>query len=215
MTADEAVVRFGGRVHRSKSWQSWEKVPVNKEPVSYSLMTRILYDSTNLAWVGFFLKVRKKKKVCRSSCLCVCELPVSVLTFAGAFVRLQLHEVRAGTREGLVEVDETEVGARASTITGGTWVRSWKKKTHTKRQYHKSITIKSYFNGPLHQWNFKESECLYQPCQHSLFSHHCHGHWLQLSVNNSVRDLFSCLQLQDPVHFSCPHTTGINTAIDY
>lgn len=72
---------------------------------------------------GGFFKVRKKK-VCRCSCLCVCELPVSVLTFAGASVRLQLHEVRAGTGEGLVEVDETEVGARASTITRGTWVRS-------------------------------------------------------------------------------------------
>ena len=50
-------------------------------------------------------------------CLCV-------LTFAGSLVRLQLHEVRAGTGEGLVEVDETEVGARAFAVTGGTWVGS-------------------------------------------------------------------------------------------
>ncbi len=49
---------------------------------------------------------------------------VSVFTFTGAFVRLQLHEVRASTGEGLVEVDETEVGARAFTITGGTRVDS-------------------------------------------------------------------------------------------
>jgi len=35
--------------------------------------------------------------------------------------------VRAGTRESLVEVDETQMGARAFTITSGTRVRSWKK----------------------------------------------------------------------------------------
>lgn len=51
-------------------------------------------------------------------------LTVSVLTFASAFVRLQLHEVRAGTGEGLVEVNETEVGARTFTVTCGTRVRS-------------------------------------------------------------------------------------------
>lgn len=50
---------------------------------------------------------------------------LSTLTFAGASVRLQLHEVRAGTGEGLVEVDETKVGARPFTIRGGTWVWSW------------------------------------------------------------------------------------------
>lgn len=32
--------------------------------------------------------------------------------------------MRAGTGEGLVEVDETEVGARAFTVTGGARVRS-------------------------------------------------------------------------------------------
>lgn len=37
-----------------------------------------------------------------------------MLTFTGAFIRLQLHEVRAGAGEGLVEVNETEVGARAA-----------------------------------------------------------------------------------------------------
>lgn len=36
MTADEARVMFGGSVRRS---QAWEKIAVNKEPVSYSLMT--------------------------------------------------------------------------------------------------------------------------------------------------------------------------------
>lgn len=51
-------------------------------------------------------------------------LSVSVLTFTGAFVRLQLHEVRASTGEGLVEVDKTEVGAWASAINSGTRVRS-------------------------------------------------------------------------------------------
>lgn len=39
-----------------------------------------------------------------------------LLTFAGAFVRLQLHEVRTSAREGLVEVDEAEVGARAAAV---------------------------------------------------------------------------------------------------
>lgn len=34
-----------------------------------------------------------------------------MLTFTGAFIRLQLHEVGAGAGEGLVEVYETEVGA--------------------------------------------------------------------------------------------------------
>lgn len=33
------------------------------------------------------------------------------LTFTGALIGLQLHEVGAGAGEGLVEVDETEVGA--------------------------------------------------------------------------------------------------------
>lgn len=35
-------------------------------------------------------------------------------TLAGAFVRLQLHEVRTGAGEGLVEGDEAEVGAGAA-----------------------------------------------------------------------------------------------------
>lgn len=43
-----------------------------------------------------------------------------MLTFTGAFIGLQLHEVGAGAGEGLVEVDETEVGAG----TAGTWVGS-------------------------------------------------------------------------------------------
>lgn len=54
----------------------------------------------------------------------VCELPVCFLTFAGAFVRLKLHEVGAGTGKGLVEINEAEVGARVSIVTGYTWVRS-------------------------------------------------------------------------------------------
>lgn len=45
---------------------------------------------------------------------------VSILTFAGALVRLQLHEVRAGAGEGLVKVDETQVGAEGFTIGAGT-----------------------------------------------------------------------------------------------
>lgn len=58
----------------------------------------------------------KRKKGCRHGCGGIC---LSV-TFAGAFVGLQLHEVRASTGEGLVEVDETKMGTRA----GGTWVWS-------------------------------------------------------------------------------------------
>lgn len=46
------------------------------------------------------------------------------LTFAGAFVRLQLHEVRTSAGEGLVEVDEAEVGARAAAVHLGARVRS-------------------------------------------------------------------------------------------
>lgn len=43
-------------------------------------------------------------------------------TFAGAFVGLQLHEVRARAGEGLVEVDETEVRAGTFAVAGGTRV---------------------------------------------------------------------------------------------
>lgn len=68
-------------------------------------------------------------------------------------------------------------------------------------------------NGPLHQWTLKQTESaetdfVYQTCQHSLLPHHCHEHWLRLSINNSVRSLFSCLQLQDPVPLCYPHTLG-------
>lgn len=53
-----------------------------------------------------------------------CFPVTSFLTFAGAFVRLKLHEVGAGTGKGLVEINQAEVGARAFTITGHAWVRS-------------------------------------------------------------------------------------------
>ena len=69
-----------------------------------------------------------------------------------------------------------------------------------------SITAKSYFNGPLNQWTLKESESVYETCQHSSLPHHCRGHWFQLSINNSGRSLFSCLQLQGPLPLCCPHT---------
>lgn len=52
------------------------------------------------------------------------HLFMRLLTFACAFVRLQLHEVRARAGEGLVEVDETEMGARAAAINLGARVRS-------------------------------------------------------------------------------------------
>lgn len=48
------------------------------------------------------------------------------LTFASAFVWLQLHEVRTSAGEGLVEVDETEVGTRAAAVHLGTRVWSWR-----------------------------------------------------------------------------------------
>lgn len=54
-----------------------------------------------------------------------------LLTFARAFVRLQLHEVRTGAGEGLVEVDEAEVGARAAAIHLGTRVRSCGRETES------------------------------------------------------------------------------------
>lgn len=66
------------------------------------------------------------------------------------------------------------------------------------------IIGKSYFSGPFSQWTLKESENVYQTRQCSLLPHCCHGHWLQLSINNSFRSLFSCLQLQDPVPLRCP-----------
>lgn len=46
------------------------------------------------------------------------------LAFAGALVGLQLHEVGAGAGEGLVKVDQAQMGAGAFTITCGTWVWS-------------------------------------------------------------------------------------------
>lgn len=52
------------------------------------------------------------------------QVTVSILAFAGALVGLQLHEVGAGAGEGLVKVDETQVGARAFPVTCGTWVWS-------------------------------------------------------------------------------------------
>lgn len=106
MTADEAGEQVQGWVHRSKSWQSREKTPVNKEPVSFHL-TWILYDSVVLG-------------------------VVLARTFACAFIRLQLHKMRTSTGESLVEVDETQVRARASTVTGGTWVRSCKRKGQSR-----------------------------------------------------------------------------------
>lgn len=45
-----------------------------------------------------------------------------------------------------------------------------------------------------------------RPVNTCLLNHHCHGHWLQLSLNNSLRSLFSCLQLQVPVPLSASHT---------
>lgn len=50
----------------------------------------------------------------------------SILTFAGVLVGLQLHEVRTGAGEGLVKVDETQVGAKGFTVSSGTWVGGWK-----------------------------------------------------------------------------------------
>lgn len=50
----------------------------------------------------------------------------SILTFAGVLVGLQLHEVRTGAGEGLVKVDETQVGAKGFTVSGGTRVGGWK-----------------------------------------------------------------------------------------
>lgn len=49
-------------------------------------------------------------------------------TLAGAFIRLQLHEVRTGAGEGLVEGDEAEVGAGAA----GAWVGSCKEERAVK-----------------------------------------------------------------------------------
>lgn len=95
-----------GSRFRDKGTAAQEKTPVNKEPVSFHL-TWILYDSVALG-------------------------VVLACTFACAFIRLQLHKMRTSTGESLVEVDETQVRARASTITGGTWVRSWKRKGQSR-----------------------------------------------------------------------------------
>lgn len=71
-----------------------------------------------------------------------------VFTFAGAFIRLQLHEVRAGAGEGLVEVDETKVGAWAA----GAWVRSWKEAhTHT----HTHTFLKKRNQEAFHLWELQ------------------------------------------------------------
>lgn len=47
-------------------------------------------------------------------------------TVAGVLVFLELHEVWAGTREGLVVVDEAQVRARPLPVISGTRVRSCK-----------------------------------------------------------------------------------------
>ena len=45
-------------------------------------------------------------------------------TEAGLFVRLELHEVRAGAGEGLVVVDEAQVSAGPSATISSAWVWS-------------------------------------------------------------------------------------------
>lgn len=66
------------------------------------------------------------------------------------------------------------------------------------------FTVKCYFliflcvmvlfiSGPSRKVRMQK-KTVYQTCQHSLMSLHCHGHWVQLSINKSVRSLFSCLQ---------------------
>lgn len=53
--------------------------------------------------------------------------PISwlVLTVAGAPVGSELHQVRASAREGLVVVDEAEMGAGLLAVFSRTWVGSW------------------------------------------------------------------------------------------
>lgn len=52
-------------------------------------------------------------------CVCVC-----ILTVAGTFVRAQFHEVRTGTGERLVVVDETQVRTGIFAVFSCTWVWS-------------------------------------------------------------------------------------------
>ncbi len=47
------------------------------------------------------------------------------LTVASAFVRAQLHEVRARTRESLIVVDETQMRAGLFAVFSRTWVWGW------------------------------------------------------------------------------------------
>lgn len=117
MTANDVDVTFGGWAHRSSHDRREKRFTQTK-----SLFLAPWWHGLYMTALCVHTRPECKRK--RRVCLWV---RVSVLTFAGAFVRLQLHEVRASTGEGLIEVDETEVGARAFTITGGTWVRSWKK----------------------------------------------------------------------------------------
>lgn len=63
-----------------------------------------------------------KEYIFYSNCLYV---HVFMLTVASAFVRAQLHEVRAGTRKCLIVVDETQVRAGLLAVYSRTWVRSW------------------------------------------------------------------------------------------
>ena len=47
-----------------------------------------------------------------------------MLTIASAFVRAQLHEVRAGARERLIVVDETQMRTGLFAVFSCTWVWS-------------------------------------------------------------------------------------------